>query len=139
LDDVAWRELRIRGKRTGRSERVRAARADGHDRVLRLDHLAIAGDDEGRLLVGDAEQGLEPPERAIRAPVLGELDGGAREVSVLFQLALEALEERESIRGAAGEAREHLVSVQAANFLRVALHDRIADGHLAVAAHGDSA
>ena len=83
------------------------------------------------------QQGLEAPERAVRAPVLGELDGGARQVAVLLELALEALEQREGIRRAAGESREHLVVVEAAHLAGIALHDGVAERHLAVAAHGD--
>ena len=85
------------------------------------------------------QQRFEAPQRAVRAPVLGELDRGAREVAVLLQLALEALEQREGIRGAAGKSREHLVVVQAAHFAGIALHDGVADRDLAVAAHGHGA
>ena len=83
------------------------------------------------------QQRLEPPQRAVGAPVLGELDRGAREVAVLLELALEALEQREGIRRAAGKAREHLVVVQPAHLAGIALHDGVADRDLAVAAHGD--
>jgi hypothetical protein len=72
--------------------------------VLGLDHVAVAGDDQRRLRVGDAQQRLEAAQAAVGAPVLGELDRGAREVAVLLELALEALEQRERVGGAAGEA-----------------------------------
>ncbi len=73
------------------------------------------------------QQGLEAPQRAVGAPVFGELDRRTREVAVLLQLALEALEQRERIGRAAGESREHLVAVQAAHLAGIALHDRVAD------------
>src|SRR5512134_2120599 len=123
LDHFARGKAGVGDERTRSGERERAAGADRHDGFLRLDHVAVAGDDEGRLRVRDAEQRLEPAQRAIRPPVLGELDGGAREVAVLLELALEALEQREGIRGAAGEAREHLVVVEPPHLLRVALDD----------------
>ena len=63
------------------------------------------------LVVGDDEQGLEPAEEAVGAPVLAQLDAGAGEVLlVLLELGLEALEEREGVGGAAGEAGEDLPS-----------------------------
>jgi hypothetical protein len=52
---------------------------------------------------------------------------------VLLQLALEALEQGEGIRGGSGEAGDHLFLEQAPHFAGVALHHRIAEGHLAVA------
>src|SRR6185312_4918388 len=59
--------------------------------------------------------------------------GGAGQIAVFLQLALEALEERESISRSAGEARDHLVVVELAHLARVALHDGVAQSHLAVA------
>src|SRR5688572_6396599 len=139
LDDLARGELRVGRERARRREREGSARADGHDRFLWLDHVAVAGDDEGGLLIRDAEERLEPPECAVGAPVLGELDRRTREVAVLLELALEALKEREGVGRAAREARENLVAVEPANLAGVALHDGVADRHLAVAAHRDEA
>ena len=57
---------------------------------------------------------LEPAQDAVGAPVLGELDRGAHQVAlVLLELGLEALEQREGVGRAAGEAGEHLVVVAA--------------------------
>ena len=89
--------------------------------------------------VGDAQQRLEAPQAAVRAPVLGELDRGARQVAVLLQLRLESLEQRERVRRAAREARDHLALVQPAHLARVALHHGVAERDLAVAADGDDA
>ena len=64
--------------------------------------------------VGDDEQRLEPAQHAVAAPVLGELDGGAREVArVALELLLELLEERERVGGRAGEAGEQLAAARA--------------------------
>ena len=121
-------------------ERVRAAGADGEDAVVGLDDVAGAGDDEAVLLVDDDEQRLEPAEHAVAAPVLGQLDRGAREVvRIALELLLELLEEREGVGRGAGEAGEHLAAAQRAHLLRVRLHDRLADGHLTVAADRDAA
>ena len=104
LDDAARVEIGVLDERARRGERERAARADGRHLVLRLDHIAVAGDDEQLLRIADQQQRLEAPQVAVRAPVLRELDGGAREVAVLLELAFEALEQREGIGRAAGEA-----------------------------------
>ena len=54
------------------------------------------------------QQRLEAAQVAIAAPVLRELDRGAREVAELLELAFEALEQRERVGRAAGEPAEHL-------------------------------
>ena len=92
-------------QRAGRGQRERAAGADRGDFVLRLDHVAVAGDDEQLLRVADQQQRFEAAQVAVRPPVLRQLDRGAREVAVLLQLAFEALEQREGIGRAAGKAR----------------------------------
>ena len=42
--------------------------------------------------IGHAQQGLEAAQAAVAAPVLGQLDGGAREIAEFLELALEPLE-----------------------------------------------
>jgi hypothetical protein len=101
-----------------------------------LDHVAIAGEQEHLLGVGDDEQGLELAEELVGAPVLGELDGGAAEVAaVLLELGLEAGEEREGVGGGARKAGEDLVVIEAADFLGGVLHDGRAEGDLSVGGH----
>src|SRR5262249_12781366 len=69
-----------------------------------------------------------------------ELDGRARQLpAVLLELLLESLEQRECICGAAGEARDHAILVEAAHLAGVALHDRLSHRDLAVAAERDAA
>src|SRR6185369_1937632 len=123
-----------------RALRKGAARADREHALLGLEHVAHSGDDERVLAVGDGEHRLEPAQDAVGAPVLGELHGGAHQVAlVLVELRLEALEQREGVRGAAGEAGEDAVLIKAAHLLRAALHDDVAERHLPVAAERDLA
>ncbi len=65
---------------------------------------------------------FQPPQAAVGAPVLRELDRGARQIAVLLQLRFEALEQRERVGGAAGEACQHFTVVQAPHLAGVALH-----------------
>ena len=75
---------------------------------------------------------------AARALLEGsELDGCAREIAVLLELALEALKQGEGVRGAASKAREHLVVKEASHLAGVALHDGITERDLSVTAHRD--
>src|SRR4051794_23853467 len=60
LDDGLRRQLGVLQQRARRGARVGAAGADRDDAVLRLEDVAVAGDDERRLLVRDREHGLEP-------------------------------------------------------------------------------
>src|ERR1700738_4774210 len=53
LDDFRGLELRIVEERQGRRLRIAAAAADGEQAMLGLEHVAVAGDDERRLAVGD--------------------------------------------------------------------------------------
>ena len=106
--------------------------------VLGLEHVAVAGDDERGLPVRDGEHRLEPAQHAVGAPVLGELHRALEQLSlVLLELGLEPLEEGERVGRGAREAREHAVLVEAAHLAGGGLHDDVAEGHLAVAAHGD--
>ena len=108
--------------------------------MLGFDHVAVAGDDQRSVLVGHGEHGLQTAQRAVGAPVLGQLDGSAHQMPlVLLQLAFEAFEQGEGVGGGAGETGQHLAVVEAAHFLGVALHDGIAKRYLAVAAHDDFA
>ena len=67
----------------------------------------VPRDDEAVLAVGDDEQRLEPAQHAVAAPVLGQLDRGARQVAgIALELLLELLEQRERVGRGAGEAGE---------------------------------
>src|SRR5690606_34276543 len=132
--DRARVELRVREQRAGGRQRIAAARADGDDAVLRLDHVAGAADDQRRFPVGHRQQRLELAEAAFGAPVLGHLDRGALQLAVLLELGLEQLEQGERIGRGPGEARQHLpVLAQPTHLARIGLHHRVPDGDLAVA------
>src|SRR5580698_10422143 len=138
FDDIAGREFGVFGERLRRGLRIRTARSDRANAVFRVEHVAVAGDDERGLRVGGNQHGFQPTQHAVGAPVLRELDGGACQVAlVLFQLGFEAVEQRERVGGAARKADQHLAAIDAPDLFGAPLHDDVAKGHLAVAAKGD--
>ena len=123
-------------QRPGGRQGERAARADPDEPVVRLDHLAGAGDQEGASRIGDRQQGLQPAQDPVAPPLLGQLDRGPPQVApVLLQPRLEPLEEREGVRRRAGEPRQHALVVDAAHLARRVLEDRRAEADLAVPGH----
>ena len=84
------------------------------------------------------EQRLEAAKHAIAAPVLRELDRRARHIpGIALELLLELLEKRHGVRRGAGKAGERSCRRESTRtFCALRLHDRLADGHLAVAADG---
>ena len=75
-------------QRARRGQRVRAAGADGDQRRARARSRRRCRRSRTRLFVSATQQQrLEPAQEAVGAPVLGELDRGAREVAVLLELA----------------------------------------------------
>ena len=70
LDDALGVEFGVLQQGDGGGLGKVAAAADGDEIVLRLHHVTVAGDDEGFVLVGDGQQGLEAAQGAIGAPVL---------------------------------------------------------------------
>jgi hypothetical protein len=64
--------------------RESATRANGHDAVLRFEHIAIAGDDQRILPISDCQHGVEPPQGAVAAPVLGEFDRRAQKIALML-------------------------------------------------------
>jgi hypothetical protein len=107
--------------------------------MLGLDDVAVARDDISARFVGDDQQRLQAPQAAVAAPILGELDRRTGEIAELLELALEALEQREGIGGAARESREDLAVVEAPHFAGVALHDALPERDLTVSPDGDTA
>ena len=127
-------------QRARRGQRVIAARADADEPVLRLQHVAGAGEDQRDVLVGDRHHRLEPAQIAVGAPVLGELDAGARELArMLLELGLQPLEQGEGVGGGAGEAGDDLAVAQPAHLAGVGLDDGLAHRDLAVAGDDDLA
>src|SRR3954470_7519393 len=135
LDDLARSQRSVLQQRQRGALGKRPARADGDDAMLRLKHVARAGDDQRMLLVRHGQHRFEPPQDAVGAPILGELDCRAHEITLmLVELALEALEEREGVGGAAGETGQDAIVMQAPHFLGAALHHHVAERDLPVAA-----
>ena len=84
-------------------------RSNGDDALLGLQHIAIAGDDEGGAGVGHGQHGLQAAQHAVGAPVLGQLDGRPGQVAlVFFEFGLEALEEGEGIGRGPRKTRQTL-------------------------------
>src|SRR3984957_16156885 len=135
FDDVARGHLSLHeGQRRGLREA--SPGADGNQIMLRFDHVAIPRYDVGAFRIRDAQQRFEPAQASVGAPVLGQFDGGTGQIAVFLELCLEALEQRESIGGAARKAGKHFTAVQAAYLAGIALHDALPQGHLSVAADG---
>src|SRR5467141_4892684 len=113
-------------KRAGGRERESSAGTDGHQTVVRLDDIAIAGKNESTLGVGNDKQGFQMAERAVLAPFLGQLDGGLLKIAgKLLKLAFEALKKGNRIGRGAGETGDDLVVIKAARLARGVLHDVI--------------
>ena len=115
--------------------RIGTARSDRHDAEFRFEHVAGAGDKERRAAIHHGEHRFKPAQHAIRAPIFGELDGRTRQVAlVLFELRLEAFEQRECVGRCAGKPREHLVVVKPAYLFCRGFDDDVAERHLTVSA-----
>src|ERR1041384_4042183 len=139
-DDIRGIEFRGRQQSPRRRKRERTARPDGEHAIVRLDQLARAAHDKAMLLIRDDEQRLPAAPHAVRAPVLGELHGGPRQIRrIALELLLELLEQRESIGRGAGKAGEDLPAAQRAHLVGVGFHHGLTDRDLAVAADGDFA
>src|SRR2546430_6813155 len=121
----------MRAERARGRERVGPTRAYPDQAIVGLDDIARAGDDEGDLGVGHCEERLQAAEDAVHPPVLGELDGGARQIpAMLLELGLELREQREGIRGGAGKARQHPPAIDLPHLARPRLDDRLPDRDL---------
>src|SRR5207302_11405584 len=97
-------------KRAGGRERESSARTDGHQAVVLLDDIAIAGKNESTLCVGNDKQGFQMAKSAVLAPFLGQLDRGILEIAgKLLKLAFEAFKKGNRIGRGAGGSGNHLV------------------------------
>ena len=121
FDDLASRQLGVHQQGARGGLRVGATGTDGDQPFFRLDDIAVAGDDQRGVLVGDGKQGFQLAQGAVGAPVLGQLDGGADEVAlVFFQLGFKAFEQGKGIGGTTGETGNDLILVEAAYLAGVA-------------------
>src|SRR6267143_720495 len=120
-------------KRARGRERESSARTNGHQAVVRLDDITIAGKNKSALGVCNDKQGFQMSKSAVLAPFLGQLDRGFLEIAgKLLQLAFEALKKCNRIGRGAGETGNDLVVIKAARLARGVLHDVIAHGHLPI-------
>ena len=129
-----------------RGQRVGAARSDRHTSSSSGSIRSPVPERRKLLLrVDDDQHRFEPAQDAIRAPVLGELDGRALEIAAeLLELLFEAADERKGVRPAAGEPCQHLPLAEPPHLARAALDDGALihrdlpvarHAHLAIAAH----
>src|SRR5271168_796454 len=81
---VFERELRVFRQRPRRRKRVRPTRTDGHDAIIRLDHVAIARKNKCALRIRHNQQRFQVPQRAIFAPVLGQLHSRLLQIARKF-------------------------------------------------------
>jgi hypothetical protein len=87
-----------RARARGRRERVRASEPIATIPSSGSDDVAIAGDDERVLPVGDQQQRLKVAHHLVGSPVLRQLDRCPIQLTVeLLQLRLEALEEGKGV------------------------------------------
>ena len=92
------------------------------------------------LSIRDSEEGFEPSQYAVAAPVFCQLHRGAREVARIFlELLFEFLEQGERIGRRTGEPSEQLPAAKGANFQCVRLHYCLTHGDLPVATERDLA
>ena len=127
-------------QRAGGGERVVAAGADAHDAGFGFEHVAGAGEHQRHLRVGDDHHRLQPAQIAVGAPVLGELDGRAHQLSgILLELGFQPFEQREGVGGGAGKTADHVTFAEPPHLLGIGFDDGLADRDLAVAADGDQA
>ena len=99
-------QIGMRDQGPGRGHGVVAARADAQHAVGRLNHVAVAGDQQRVPGVDHGQQGFEPPQHAVGAPVLGQLRGGAGHVAgKVLELGLEPFEQGEGVGAASRQSR----------------------------------
>ena len=130
--------LVLRSSAVAADDGERTAGADGGHALVRLDHVAVAAHDVGVLRVRHQQQRFQVAQHAVRAPLLGQFHHRARQIAVeLLQLRFEAREEREGVGRGAGEARQNLVVVEAAQLPGRRLQHLVPERHLPVAGHHD--
>jgi hypothetical protein len=77
----------------------------------------------------------KPPQHSIGSPVFGELRRRLGHIRrMILELGLEPLQEGKSIRSRPRKSDHHPAVGQAANFVGIGLHDRIAEAYLPIAA-----
>ena len=125
----------------GRGERIVAARTDRHDAMFGFEHVTRSGNGQADVLVGHQHHGFKTAQIAIRTPVLGEFDAGARQLpGILFQPGFQPLQKCEGIRRGTGEPGDDgVILAETAHFAGIALHDGLAKADLTVTGNNDLA
>ena len=135
----ARRQFRILNQGPSRRQGETATAADGCDSFVGFDYIAGSADQEGLFQIGNHQQGFQVAQHLVGTPILGQFHCGTSQVAgVLFQLGLEAAEQRERVRRGAGKASQNFVLIEPANFARGMLDHAVAQGHLAVGSHHDT-
>jgi hypothetical protein len=97
--DLPSAEIRIlhQGARAGQRKTPPAPNCG--DTLIRIDHVAIAGEQKRLLRISHNQQSFKLPQHLIRAPVLGKLDRSTAQITgILLKLHLESGKERKRIR-----------------------------------------
>ena len=84
FSDFPGRQVRVLHEGPCRSQGIVAAGTDGQDAVVRFDDFAVAGNEQDALAVSDQEQGFQLVKDFVGPPVLGQFDGTADEVAIVF-------------------------------------------------------
>ena len=82
--------------------------------LFRFQHVAGAGEHQRRVFIRHDHHGFQAAQVAVSPPVLGEFDGGARQLAgVLFELGFKPLEQRERVCSCARKSSDHVAAAQA--------------------------
>src|SRR5215831_3025978 len=93
-------QLRVLQQSARGCQCVNSAGTDRAQAVIRFDHVAISGKNEGSLGIGHNQQSFQVAQCAVLAPFLGQFNGAFLQVSrMLLQLAFKPFEKRNRIRG----------------------------------------
>ncbi|MPN14472.1 hypothetical protein SDC9_161799 [bioreactor metagenome] len=79
------------------------------------------------LAIRHREHGLEPTQHAVGTPVLGEFDGTAKHIALVFvELGLKTFEQGEGVRGTASESGQDASLVKRTHLACRRLDDNVA-------------
>ena len=120
--------------------RIWPPRTNGDNPLVRLDHIAIARNNQQFVRGCRYDLCFQAPQVFVGAPVLCQIDGRLTQLTaMLLKLAFQPLQKSESISRGTGKAYQYFIIVHAPDFPRRVLHHDLAVRHLAVAGHcGDA-
>jgi len=123
-----------------------AARSDSQDAVRRLNHVTRPADEQRMFDVDDGEQRLQPPQRSVSTPFLGQFGRGAGHIArIVLQFRLKTFQQGERVSSSTGKTAQHPSIEQRPNLARISFHDGgverdltiTSDRHLALVAHAE--